>query len=235
MLFRREVVKIIRSLAMICTMLLMATTAQAGQSASDSAQWRKDLDTFAQQHFRHPAWGYAHSQRDYALARSLAATDGVKLDDDVLYAAALIHDIAAFAPWENSDPKVDHSDVGADALGPVLLQLGFPASKLPAVREATRTHMYYRKALSPEAIYLHDADALDWLGAIGVARILATVDVSGSQPDLGQAVHTIETNLDEVPAGVQSPAAKARVPALVEEARAFLIKVRSESLDGSAL
>lgn len=235
MVFRKEVVRPIRALAIIGAMFLMAPPAQAGEAGAGSAQWRTRLDSFASQHFRHPAWGYAHSRRDYALARSLAAADGVKLDDDVLYAAAFIHDIAAFAPWENPDPKVDHSDVGADALGPVLVQLGFPASKLPAVREATRTHMYYRKAISPEAIYLHDADALDWLGAIGVARILATVDVSGSQPDLGQALHTIETNLDEVPAGVQSPAAKVRVPALVEEARAFLAKVRAESANGTDL
>jgi hypothetical protein len=27
--------------------------------------------------------------------------------------------------------------------------------------------------LAPEAVYLHDAHALDWLGAIGVARIIA--------------------------------------------------------------
>ena len=44
----------------------------------------------------------------------LAAADHASLDEDVLYAAAYLHDIAAFAPWE--DTKVDHSDVGAKVI-----------------------------------------------------------------------------------------------------------------------
>ena len=51
----------------------------------------------------------------------------------------------------------------------VLKGTGFPMAKIDAVRGAIRTHMYYRDPVGPEALYLHDADALDWLGAIGVA------------------------------------------------------------------
>lgn len=214
--------------------LLSLQPVKAAAPPADTG-WRSRLETFAEQHFRHPAWGYAHCRRDYALARVLASEDGVVLDDDVLFAASYIHDIAAFKPWENPDPKVDHSDVGAEALGPVLLEMGFPASKLPAVRAATRTHMYYRTPDAPEAVYLHDADALDWLGAIGIARILATVDPPGSEPDLAQSIRTVESNLADVPAGVRSPAARARVPALLAEARAFLSQLRAESMNGEAL
>jgi uncharacterized protein len=129
-------------------------------------------------------------------------------------------------------------------LGDVLLGLGFPAAKIDAVREATRTHMFYRKALTPEAVYLHDADALDWLGAIGVARIIATVEHGDpplatpdpfAAPDLPGAVAEIEANLKDVPPAIQSPAARARVPALVAEARAFLTRLKAETEDGKAL
>ncbi|MDF8334637.1 HD domain-containing protein [Novosphingobium cyanobacteriorum] len=206
----------------------------AGHAAED-AGWRAAVEAFADQHFSHPAWGAAHSRRDYALARELAAQDKVAVDDDVLFAAAFLHDIAAFAPWENPDPKVDHSDVGADALGPVLVKLGFPAGKIEAVRAATRTHMYYRKAETPEAIYLHDADALDWLGAIGVARMLATIDPPAPVQDLKKAVAAIEANLADAPSGVQSPAGRARLPGMVAEARDFLARLKAESADGDAL
>lgn len=211
--------------------LALATTAQAAAEPG----WRASVEAFAAQHFRHPAWGAAHSRRDYALARELAAQDKVAVDDDVLFAAAYLHDIAAFAPWENPDPKVDHSDVGADALGPVLVKLGFPAAKIAAVRDATRTHMFYRKAETPEAVYLHDADALDWLGAIGVARMLATIDPPAPVQDLKKAVAAIEANLADAPAGVQSPAGKARVPGMVAEARDFLARLKAESVGGDAL
>jgi len=217
--------------------LLLSAPAQA-------EPWRAGLEAFAKAHFRHPAWGWQHSRRDYDVARDLARADGIMVDDDVLYAAAYIHDIAAFVPWEDKDPSHDHSDVGAAKLGDVLLGLGFPAAKIDAVREATRTHMYYRKAVAPEAIYLHDADALDWLGAIGVARILATVEHGNpppdkpdpdAAPDLPAAVAAIEQNLKDVPAGVQSPAGRARIPPLVAEARAFLDRLKAESGDGKAL
>ena len=96
---------------------------------------------------------------------------------DVLFAASFLHDMAAFPPWE--DTKADHSDVGARLVDSVLKGTGFPMEKIDAVRGAIRTHMYYRDPVGPEALYLHDADALDWLGAIGVARIMALVDPHG--------------------------------------------------------
>ena len=229
--------------AMIITALAGALLAGPVQ-ADTPKDWRPGLEAFAAHHFRHPAWGWQHSRRDYSVARDLARADGVTVDDDVLFAAAYIHDIAGFEPWEDKDPAHDHSDVGAAQLGAVLTSLGFPAAKIDAVREATRSHMYYRKATAPEAIYIHDADALDWLGAIGVARIIATVDHGDppsatadpyAAPDLPAAVATIETNLKDAAAGVQSPAGRARVPALVAEARAFLDRLKAESEDGKAL
>ena len=225
--------------------LAMALALTASPAFADApADWRPKLEAFAKEHFRHPAWGWQHSRRDYIVARDLARDDGVNVDDDVLFAAAYIHDIAGFEPWEDKDPNHDHSDVGADKLGPVLTGLGFPVAKIDAVREVTRTHMYYRKAIAPEAVYIHDADALDWLGAIGVARIIATTEHGDppakvadpyAAPDLPAAVVTIETNLKDAAAGVQSPAGKARVPALVAEARAFLAQLKAESEDGKAL
>jgi hypothetical protein len=43
----------------------------------------------------------------------------------------------------------------------ILKGTGFPMAKIDAVRGAIRTHMYERDPVGPEALYLHDADALD--------------------------------------------------------------------------
>ncbi|MGC1521954.1 MAG: HD domain-containing protein, partial [Steroidobacteraceae bacterium] len=178
-------------------------------------------------HFRNPAWGYSHCQRDYALARELATADRVALDDDVLFAAAYLHDMAAFKPWEK--PKLDHSDVAADIVGTVLQGTGFPMAKIDAVRGAIRTHMYYRDPVGAEALYLHDADALDWLGAIGIARVTALVDPEGGNPDGPKAVKMLEENLHMVPARVFSPAGKAMVPARKAELETYLKDLRRET------
>jgi uncharacterized protein len=204
-----------------------AFAADPAASAPAAAAWRTTVRDFAAKHFKHPAWGYSHSARDYALARELAAADHVTLDDDVLYAAAYLHDMAAFAPWEK--PKVDHADEAASIVEGVLRGTGFPMAKLDAVRGAIRSHMFDRDPVGPEALYLHDADALDWLGAIGVARIVALVDPNGGSPDGPQAVKMLEGNLAQVPARVLSPAGRAQVGPRKAELEQFLGNLRRES------
>jgi HD superfamily phosphodiesterase len=201
-----------------------AAPAAAPAAASD---WHATVREFAAKHFRNPAWGYSHCLRDYALARELAAADHVTLDDDVLFAAAYLHDMAAFKPWENE--KLDHSDVAAGIVGTVLEGTGFPMAKIDAVRGAIRTHMYYRDPVGPEALYLHDADALDWLGAIGVARVMALVDPNGGDPDGPKAVKMLEDNLKDVPGRVLSPAGRAQMPLRKAELEEFLKDLRRES------
>jgi HD superfamily phosphodiesterase len=191
------------------------------------SDWHATVRDFAAKHFKQPAWGYSHSVRDYALARELAAADHVTLDDDVLFAAAYLHDMAAFKPWE--DEKLDHSDVAAGIVDTVLKGTGFPMAKIEAVRGAIRTHMYYRDPKGPEALYLHDADALDWLGAIGVARIFALVDPNGGDPDGPKAVEMLEENLKKVPARVLSPAGRAQVAPRKAELEVFLRDLKRES------
>jgi hypothetical protein len=104
-------------------------------------------------------------------------------------------------------------------------------AKIDAVRAAIRTHMYYRDPVGPEALYLHDADALDWLGAIGVARIIALVDPNGGKPDGSKAVAMLVDKLNKVPSRVLSPAGRARVPERKAELEKFLADLRRETQD----
>ncbi len=199
----------------------------AAAAANTSQDWRSAVSKLAQEHFKNPAWGYSHCQRDYELARQLAAADGVSLDDDVLYAAAYLHDMAAFAPWEKSD--VDHADQAAAIVHTILANTGFPMKKIDAVRGAIRTHMFDRNPVGAEALYLHDADALDWLGAIGVARILGLVDAKGGTPTGPEVIPMLESNLAKVPPRVLSPAGKARVAERADQLARFLRELRDQT------
>lgn len=203
--------------AALAAVLLMSATLVTGIAAADSpaeAPWRAAVRQYAQNNFRHPAWGYSHSVRDYLLAKQMAAADGVTLDDDVLFAASMLHDMAAFPAHAQKD--VDHADRAAELVGGILKDTGFPMQKLPAVQAAIRTHMFYRDPAGPESIYLHDADALDWLGAIGVARLTATVDLTGTiiggAPDGPTVIKGLQASLQAVPPRVVSKAGKALLP-----------------------
>src|ERR1700683_5303889 len=199
----------------------LAAAAPASAAAPPAQDWRASVRELALSHFKNPAWGYSHCLRYYALAKELAAADHVAIDDDVLYAAAYLHDMAAFPPWE--DVKVDHSDVGARLVDTVLKGTGFPMEKIEAVRGAIRTHMYYRDPVG--------AEALDWLGAIGVARIMALVDPHGGNPDAPKAVAMLTDNLNKVPSRVLSPAGRARVPERKAELEKFLSDLKRETDD----
>jgi len=198
-------------------------------SIEHTGDWREAVRHFAEFNLHHPAWGWSHSVRDYELAKELAAADHVTLDDDVLYAAAYLHDVAAFAPFRK--PNVDHQDEAASLVESLLTGTGFPTAKIEAVRGAIRTHMFERDPAGPEAIYLHDADALDWLGAIGIARIFGLVDPNGGNPDGPAAVKRLENYLAKVPSRIVSKAGKARTPERVRELEQFLRALRSESAD----
>jgi hypothetical protein len=200
---------------------------------SNEPAWRGEVRALAQKHFKNPAWGYSHSTRDYELARQLAAADHVPLDDDVLFAASYLHDIAMFQPWEVQSK--DHSDVGATAIDNILTKSNFPIEKIDAVRNAIRTHMYYRKPVGPEATYLHDADALDWLGAIGVARVIALTDSNGGSPNVPDEVALIEHNLKDVPPHVVSPAGRLSIGARSAKVVEYLKSLRSETDDFHSL
>ena len=193
--------------------LFALAAAPAPQAFADAPPlgWRAQVRAFNIAHCKHPAWGTSHSERDYRLAKAMAAADNVPLDDDVLFAAAYLHDVAAFKPYEK--PELDHSDVAADLVGDILAPTGFPMAKLPRVQAAIREHMYYRTPTVPESLYLHDADALDWLGAIGAARVMALADPNGGQPDGPGVLPMLKENLRDVPARVLSPAGKALMPA----------------------
>lgn len=189
--------------------------------------WRKVVDAFAASKLKHPAWGYAHSQRNYRLASALARQDGVVLDDDVLFAASYLHDIAAFPAYAKEG--ADHADRAAELVPQILLEAGFPMDKLPAVQSAIRTHMWFREPLEPAAIYLHDADGLDWLGAIGVARVTALVDAEGGSPSPAEAVAMLRQRLSEVPPTIRSRSGRMLLLTREKQLRTYLDLLSGES------
>lgn len=204
-----------------------AVPAPAAVPGAAGQDWRATVRDFAAKHFRNPAWGYSHAARIHALARELAAADSVRLDEDVIYAAAYLHDMAAFPPWAN--PAADHADEAARLVDTVLSGTGFPMQKIEAVRGAIRTHMFDREPVGPEALYLHDADSLDWLGAVGVARIMALVDPHGGAPDGPAAVEMLRARLASVPERVLSPAGRARAMQRRSELQQFLESLRQQT------
>ena len=196
--------------------------------------WKETVYAFAANNLQHTAWGLEHSERDYQLARALAAGDGLEIDEDILFAAAFLHDMAAFEPYAVAGE--DHSNTDADKVGAILERACFPMAKLPSVQAAIRAHMYYAEVpAEPVAQVLHDADTLNFLGAIGVTRIISLTTREGLAKDLPAAVATLENFGRELPASLVTATAKAMAADRVQEMESFLAALRQQSVDGRAL
>jgi uncharacterized protein len=110
-----------------------------------------------------------HVDRVHRLAVQIAKLE--KADLDVVKAAVMLHDIAR--AMEDEDEIEDHSIKGAEMAKKILEEVGFPKKKIDRVVHCIEAHRYKKgtKTESLEAKILQDADRLDIIGAIGVARV----------------------------------------------------------------
>jgi uncharacterized protein len=121
------------------------------------------------------AHDFDHVLRVLALAEQIARAEGA--DMDIIRAAALLHDIARVT--EDTTGRGDHAQMGAERAHDILLTRGWAAAKADAVSHAIAAHRFRGTTLPQtlEAQILFDADKLDSIGAIGIARAYA---VSGA-------------------------------------------------------
>ncbi|KHO47774.1 MAG: hypothetical protein QT00_C0002G0436 [archaeon GW2011_AR5] len=119
------------------------------------------------------AHGYRHALRVENLAREIWKREGG--DWAVISAACLMHD------WLSHKGRVYHvSEPALREIRKELTGFGFPEDKIEAVIEAIRHHEDYSgRKLSKECLILQDADRLDAIGAIGIARCFYTTALLG--------------------------------------------------------
>jgi uncharacterized protein len=217
---------------MSAALLAAAAPMQSATGIPLDAPWKVTIYQVAQSKFHHPAWGWQHSERNYQIALVLAKGDGLQIDTDVLFAAAFLHDMAAFMPCQ--DAKMEHGECAAQQSGDILRAAGFPMSKLPAVLAAERGHMYYSDpGTQPEAIVLHDADSLDFLGAIGAARMIS---LTGEHAEsFARAVKALRSFLRDIPPRLITKTAQRIGKARAAELEQFLEALQTETFDGKAM
>ena len=196
------------------------------------APWKVRIYQLARTKFVHPAWGWQHSERNYLLGLDLARGDDLSVDTDVLFAAAFLHDMAAFMPC--ADTHLEHGACAALQSPAILRDAGFPIAKIPAVQAAERGHMYYMNPGSdPAAVVLHDADSLDFLGAIGAARMLSLT--GDKAPSFAPAVRALRKFLIDIPPKLITRTARQIGEQRSAELRAFLDALNAETRNGGAM
>jgi uncharacterized protein len=131
-----------------------------------------------------PVHDFAHVLRVLKMAEHLAEMEGANVD--VVRAAALLHDIARPADDNfksrfvmSVEPEEDHAMLAAQEARRILADE--PSEFVEAVAHAIEAHRF-RNEVEPRALearVLFDADKLDAIGAIGVARAFAFAGAHG--------------------------------------------------------
>ncbi|CUH51314.1 HD domain-containing protein [Shimia marina] len=124
----------------------------------------------------------AHLDRVWQTAQKLAELEA-GADLKVLLGAAYLHDLVNLP--KDSPRRAKASTMAAAAAAPILRTHGFDNHQVAAAQHAIAAHSFSAglQPKSPEARILRDADRLDALGAIGIARTFA---VGGA---LGRALY----------------------------------------------
>lgn len=177
-----------------------------------------------------------HLQRVWASAQLLLAR-APQADALVVMAACFLHDLVNLP--KDAPDRAQASKRSAQLARHQLAWLGFPAEKLDAVAHAIEAHSF-SAAVTPttlEAQLVQDADRLDALGAVGLARMfyisgrLGRALAHPSDPlalhrerdDMAYALDHLEQKLVHLPGMMQTEAGRA----LAQERLDLMLAFRS--------
>jgi uncharacterized protein len=174
---------------------------------------------------------FSHQQRLYHLAKRLAGDQA--FDDDVLYAAAWLHDLGVFIGHRPEDPAAlatwDNVAYAATEAPALLKQFEFPAEKISAVSEVIRTHLPSAEPTSFEGVLLRDADILEQLGAIGILRAVSKIGRDTRFVRFEDALRILRRNAEQLPAQLQVPSARQLAEPRLTILKAFLDAAHAEA------
>jgi uncharacterized protein len=172
-----------------------------------------------------------HQPRLYALTQLVGL--GLAYDDDVVYAAAWLHDLGVFAGHRPQDPvelsRWDNVTYAMQQAPAALLRAGFPTTKVAQVVEAIRTHQPHMSPSAIEGTILRDADILEQLGAIGILRVAAKIGRDTRYPTFTDAAATLRKALAELPGKLHLDTAKALAQPKIALLKAFLEELDQEA------
>lgn len=181
-----------------------------------------------------------HIRRVVAMAERICAAEGA--DAEIVTLAAWLHDCVSVSK-DNPDRK-RASVLAGEKASEWLGAEGFPADRIGAVRHAIEAHSF-SAGIAPETLeakVAQDADRLDAIGAIGVARCFATAGAMGSSlfdpedpfaenrplDDKRFAVDHFTVKLFKLPEMLNTDAARTEAERRVAVMRRFLADLATE-------
>jgi uncharacterized protein len=167
-------------------------------------------------------YGFNHSKRLIALIDLIAA--GKPYNKDIVLFCAYTHDLGAFKKY--AIEGVDHATRSREVVTPFLDDYNFREEDKSVILETIENHHKKDTGKSFESLLLRDADALDFLGFIGISR-----DFSRSPFDLKKAFQSIKRHRNDLANIIELDAAKRISRERIAEMDHFIDNFEKESMN----
>ncbi|MEZ4647579.1 MAG: HD domain-containing protein [Candidatus Eisenbacteria bacterium] len=184
--------------------------------------------------------GVEHVRRVVRAAKQLAEIEGARFD--VVVPAAWLHDCVLVEKSSPDRPRA--SSLAADRARGFLIESGYSEECVPGIHHAIRAHSF-SAGIPPEtkeAQVVQDADRLDALGAIGLARCLMVGERMGrplydaedpfcenrTPDDSRSAIDHFYTKLLTLPGTMQTEAGRREAERRASFLRMYLTQLESE-------
>jgi uncharacterized protein len=182
-----------------------------------------------------PPEKFSHQVRLYELTRRIGAD--MEYDDNVVFAAAWLHDIGVFIGHRPEAPEAlanwDMLAYAVKVVPGILEAAEFPPQKVPAVLDVIRTHQPAAAPTKVEGLILRDADILELLGATGILRTVCKIGRDTRFHTFEDALAVLRQNLETLPTQLQLAASRKLAVPRIEQLRVFLNQATSEGLLGN--
>ncbi len=192
--------------------------------------WRSSVIDYIRREAR-PADKFGHQPRLYALSVQIGET--LHHDDDVLFAAAWMHDLGVFVGHRPTDTEAlarwNHVPYTIERCRELLPAWGFPPEKVDKVAEAIRTHQPHDEPQTPEGVILRDADILEQLGCVGVLRAMVKVGRDSRYPTYSAVLPVLVKSIEQLPARIRLDRTRALAEPRLEATRRFLASLDAEA------
>jgi uncharacterized protein len=195
-----------------------------------TATWRESVIEYIREAAK-PEDKFGHQPRLYALAAKIG--QGMDYDDDILFAAAWMHDLGVFLGHRPQDPaqlsRWDHVPYTIRRSRELLAGWGFPAEKLDGVADAIRNHQAKDDPTTLEGKLLRDADILEQLGAIGILRAFVKVGRDTRYPNFSSVLPVLDKAVNQLANQTRLSPSKVMAESRAEMLRSFLAALQKEA------
>ena len=165
-------------------------------------------------------YGFYHSKRLIKIIDVIA--EDRSFNRDIIEFCAYTHDLGGYPKYAKEN--VDHAVRSREVVEPFVEQFNFSHEEKEIIYETILNHHNPGLLKSIEAFLLRDADALDTLGFIGIAR-----DITRAPRDIKKGIKSIRAHREKLPAIITLDSSKKIAAKRIREMDIFLNKFFSES------